>query len=106
MTDAEFDRCMAVLHAVHPPHHWRHYATRKGITRCEWAVNVVRCGELATFDGDELTRLVIAAHQYRVRVAVVAHCRGYIRLQLNPRGDTGRTDQRHPGFERLAVARG
>ena len=104
MTDADFDRCMAVLHAVHPPHHWRHYATAKGIMRSEWCVDVIRCGELATFDGDELTRLVVAAHAHRVRVAVNAHCKGYLRLQLNPRGEAGRSDQRHPGPARLAVA--
>lgn len=103
MTDPEFDRCMAVLRAVHPDHHWRHYATRRGILRSEWCVDVVRCGELATFDGDELTRLVIAAHTHRVRVALVAHCRGYIRLQLNPRAETGRGDQRHPGIDRLVA---
>lgn len=54
-------------------------------------------GSLATFDGDQLTRLVIAAHDECVRVCVSPHSRLYLLLQFHPRaGREGRLFQRHP----------
>jgi hypothetical protein len=62
-----------------------------------WAVNV-NCG-MATYDFDELTRLVLAAHFYAVRVAVMQGGPRQLRLVLHPRTRDGLMSQRHPTIE-------
>ena len=73
--------------------------------------------QLSTFDGSELTRLVRAAHEHRVRVAISSgavlawsefhhdgripvphHC---LEIQLTPRSEAGSNFERHPGMEAL-----
>lgn len=103
MTDDDYERCLRVLHSWQAPHNIRHYCTKAGVVRAPWFVQVVVRAELATFDGDELTRLVMAAHRERVRLAVIAHCRGHLRLLLHPRQTTGSSMERHPGPERLVT---
>lgn len=102
MTDEEYERCERVLASVHKMHNWRHVATKAGIVRHDWMVEVRMRGELATFDGDEMTRLVLAAHREYVRVSVSGLCRGHLQLYLHPRQPTGSGFERHPGLERLA----
>lgn len=101
MSDDDYERCLRVLHAVHPAHHWPHYATQAGIIRTAWCVEVRFRGDMATFDGDEMTRLVVAAHRERVRASLSARCRGVLTLMLHPRDADGAFMQRHPGLERL-----
>lgn len=103
MSDDDYERCLRVLHAVHPVHHWPSYATKAGIIRNPWGIEVRYRGGMATFDGDELTRLVVAAHRERVRASLSARCRGVLTLMLHPRAEDGSLFQRHPGPERLAV---
>lgn len=101
MTSNETDRCMAVLLAVHAEHNLRHYLTAKGVITHPHCIEVRYRGDLATFDGDELTRLVIAAHQQRVRVGLSGHMRGIVRIYLQPRKYDGSSMERHPGPERF-----
>ena len=98
MTDSEYDRCVAVLESVHLLHNWRHVATSQGIVRDPWNVWVKFSGQLATFDGNELTRLTIAAHTHHVRASLSAKM-GYLLLQLSPRQPSGSFFERHPGME-------
>ena len=51
---------------------------------------------LATFDGDELTRIVVAAHAHAVRVEVLPGGPHRIKLWLSPRTREGAIYQRHP----------
>jgi len=52
----------------------------------EWpSVEVCVSGGLSSYDFDRLTRLVMAAHRYLVRVDVSAASSRYIRITLTPR---------------------
>jgi hypothetical protein len=101
MSDADYDRCLCVLYALHAPHNWQHVATAKGIVREQYCVRVRLRGELATFDGNDLTKLVKAAHLKRVRVSVRGVVKGVLELMLHPRSDDGHLFERHPGIEAL-----
>lgn len=64
-----------------------------------WEVN--KYGEMATFDFDELTRLVIAAHDECIRAAVAPSGPGMVKIRLWPRyGREGRFSERHPTMEK------
>lgn len=53
-------------------------------------------GDLSTYDGDELTRLVIAAHKYCCRVSISTKARHMV-IRVHPRDPEGaRLHQRHP----------
>lgn len=104
MTDDEFERCMRVLRSVRADHNWRHYTTQAGIIRTAWDVEVHVRDEMATFDNDELTKLVLAAHQERVRVSISGRMRYVLTLRLTPRKSEGGRSVFHPGMERLTEA--
>lgn len=75
----------------------------------EHSVRVTVCGELATFDGSELTRLVIAAHDECVRVSVRPLAPRYLEILFSWRTRPGRfveawSYDTHPTLEH-AVAR-
>jgi len=55
--------------------------------------------ELSTFDFDRLTRLVLAAHEYRVRIAVTARAHGYLAITMSKREASGPMFVRHPPIE-------
>ena len=61
-----------------------------------WTTSVSR---LSTFDYDELTRLVWAAHKYAVRVQIQPGGPGLIKLVLHPRRREGGITERHPTLE-------
>lgn len=58
-----------------------------------WFVSV--WGGISTFDFDQLTRLVIAAHHYCVRVEIGSSGPGMIKLHLSPRVRNGCMVTRH-----------
>ena len=58
-------------------------------------------GELATFDGDELTRLVLLAHQHLCRCSVSSSGPYKVRIQVFARKPEGDTYSRHPGLSDL-----
>lgn len=55
--------------------------------------------ELATFDGDRLTMLVILAHERHIRVSVSGASNKYLRLIFHPRKRDGGFTERHPTIE-------
>lgn len=57
--------------------------------------------EWATFDGDGLTRLVLAAHRYHCRVSIRQE-RSMVIVQVNTRMLSGDLYHRHPGLTDLA----
>jgi hypothetical protein len=60
----------------------------------------IRDGIWATFDSDYLTKLVVCAHEYCVRVEISSSGPGRIKLRLHKReGRKGRLWQRHPTIE-------
>jgi hypothetical protein len=70
-----------------------------------WEVNMV--GQLSTFDSDQLTRLVVAAHHYCVRASVTYSGPRMIKIMLhNRKGRTGGFSQRHPTMEEAVSAIG
>lgn len=63
-------------------------------TGCEmWEINT---RPLASFDFDGLTRLVLAAHEYAVRVEVGPSGPGMVKVRLWPRVREGSWNERHP----------
>lgn len=95
-----------------------------GVERCWKGIAVQVTGDLATWDADELTRLVLAAHEHHCRVSLaptvldyddeweeppVTPLRPTMTLQIMPR-DPAETDSPlmlgHPGLDRLAERAG
>lgn len=69
-------RCLTVLARWQAPHNMRHWLTKAGIMPCgPGGIEARIHGELATYDAPELTSLVVAAHQWRVRLSVQATTR-------------------------------
>lgn len=63
-----------------------------------WQVN--HPGELASYDFDDLTRLVFLAHDYCARASVQSSGPGMIRVVIHQRDcRTGATHDRHPTIE-------
>lgn len=63
-----------------------------------WSVNHDR-GELATFDFNQLTRLVFMAHDKCIRVEVYPEKKGVMRIAIWQRQREGSIDARHPTLE-------
>lgn len=59
-----------------------------------WCIGML--GELATFDFNQLTRLVFMAHDRAVRVSVMGHGMSRIRITIFNRDRSGHMYQRHP----------
>lgn len=69
-----------------------------------WWVN--HGGDLSTFDGDRLTRLVFLAHDHCIRVEIGCSGPHRVKIILSDRQREGRMHQRHPTLEQaLAVHR-
>lgn len=99
-------RCLAVLTAwealYNIPRTGRHRPDG-GFRKCGDGVEVhlIPGFELATFDDDALTRLVLAAHQHHCRVAIHARQVTMV-LTVHPREEIGRLYGTHPGLDQLA----
>jgi hypothetical protein len=108
MTDDELfamdpvDRAWAVLDITyrgrhHLPSGGRNVTVHRNGNWTYLEANVI--AQLATFDYDELSRLVFAAHDYCVRVEIAQSGRGMVKLLLHPRNTReGSTMVRHPGL--------
>lgn len=66
-------------------------------TKGAWATN--KYGDLSTFDFDELTRLVLAAHHYCIRASVQHPGPRMVKIVLSPRTREGAIFNRHPTIE-------
>ncbi len=80
-------------------HHCGHIKKRGEGTPDEmWETN--KYGDISTFDFDELTRLVIAAHDECVRVAICHSGPGMVKIRLWPRlNRDGEFYEKHPTME-------
>lgn len=88
------ERAEGVLFAVFGgSHHWPKINKFENPKR--WEINYR--GDLATFDSDRLTRLVVAAHDKIIRASVAPSGPGMIKIVFHPRaGRSGRMFARHP----------
>lgn len=63
-----------------------------------------RDGRMATFDTQQLTMLVMLAHEARIRVEIHARSRGHLMLSFFQRTHEGCTAIRHPSIEEAVAA--
>jgi hypothetical protein len=80
----------------------------RALSRAEWhnphvVILTVR-GTLSTFDFDELTRLVLLAHERCIRVEIDGAAPGYLRLMFSRRTRSGDTTKRHPTIAQAITA--
>lgn len=74
---------------------------QRALRKTDWSgdhVTFLMYGSVATFDFDQLTRLVFLAHDHAIRVEVQPAMR-YLRILLHPRVREGTWDTRHPTLE-------
>jgi hypothetical protein len=64
-----------------------------------WCVNTKIC--LSTFDSNDLTRLVLMAHEYAVRVELIQAGLAGIKIVIHQRTREGRMFERHPTIEQV-----
>jgi len=81
-----------------------YHLNHRSLSRVEWGdsrcIRVTIGRELATFDGDELTRLVVLGHHRMLRVAVDGRAPGFLRVTITKRtGRTGSMFERMPTLE-------
>jgi len=67
-----------------------------------WSIS--HFGPLATFDGDDLTRLVILAHDRCIRAQVEQGGPNRLRIAIWKRAREGSTYERHPTIEQAIEA--
>lgn len=81
------------------------YHAQADVLRADWSGTYVEvifeaCGRLATFDADDLTRLVVGAHDHAIRVSIEPCNPRYLRLRFHPRHrDLGSIYGRHPRID-------
>ena len=63
-------------------------------------------GELATFDFDGLTRLVLLAHERCIRASVMTSGPGMIKIALHKRKRDGGMSERHPTIQDVLAKMG
>ncbi len=64
----------------------------------QWTTN--HYGQISTYDFDELTRLVLAAHEYCIRVSIQSSGPRMVKIVLHPRTcREGDVYDRHPTIE-------
>lgn len=77
----------------------------KEVRRIDWAntkyIEVRWDRELATFDGDLLTRLVFLAHKHCVRISISPRSNQYLTMMFHPRNREGGMWERHPTIDEM-----
>lgn len=71
----------------------------ENVRPCGHGWSVSHLGDLASYDGDELTRLVLLAHERCVRVEVSQGGPNRLRIAIWGRERTGGIAERHPTIE-------
>lgn len=100
-TDAR-SRCELVLaRAFRGIHHVPQWETRERAGDGYW---IKLPYALASYDGDALTRLVVAAHDECVRIEILPHSRAAVKVLLHPRERDGQVWARHPTMEAATAA--
>lgn len=96
-------RCLETICAVQRAYNLVHYlagATTEEKFVFSSAGLVVRFKrDLSTFDGDGLTRLVLAAHRNAVRVQISPRSRFSVEIRLHVWGSERPAGERHPTME-------
>jgi hypothetical protein len=73
------------------------------VNRVDWSdadvVAVVWRGELATYDGNRLTNLVLLCHAAKIRCSIEGVGPGFVRLLFHRRQAEGGVCSRHPSME-------
>ncbi len=81
---------------------------RGNVYACGTGISVFRHGEFATFDGSELTRLVLIAHRDSVRFAISGGGFGRMEITVHPRKAQKETvlrfSERHPTLHDLVAS--
>ena len=79
---------------------------QKALRKTDWSgeyVTFLVYGSIATFDHDQITRLVFLAHDHAIRVEIQPAMR-YLRILLHPRAREGNMSLRHPTLEAAVEA--
>lgn len=71
------------------------------IYECGAGVCVNFSGDLATWDSNKLTNLVLVAHRYLVRIEIASSGLGRLKVIAHRRKAEGSMSQRHPGLTDL-----
>lgn len=74
------------------------------VYECGKGIAVSHFGGVDTFDGDEMTRLVLVAHADLVRISVVNGGPQQVKLEAHPRKESGSLYERHPSLDDLIAA--
>ena len=85
-------------------HHIRDDTLRKTAWDNPRFVEMKLPGEQATYDFNELTRLVFLAHDHGIRVAITPSGPQFLRLLFHPRAREGGLTERHPTLEQALAA--
>lgn len=83
------------------------YHEQRAVLRTDWNdtfVTLTISTHLATYDADLLTRIVVGAHDFCLRVAVEPATPTYLRLFISTREREGRLYFRHPTIEAALAA--
>lgn len=82
------------------------YHAQNDVLRADWSGDYVNLtirasgGRLSTVDADDLTRLVVAAHDHAIRVSIEPCNPRYLRILFHPRHrDHGHVYGRHPSID-------
>ena len=67
------------------------------------SIDLIISGELATFDNNLLTNLVILAHCRCIRVSIEGCSSGYLKLVFSARDKDGQNWNRHPSIKELSA---
>jgi hypothetical protein len=83
------------------------YHIQDAVGRTDWSnphhIEVTLNGELASWDFNHLTSLIVLCHDRAVRVAVEGTARRYLTLRFHRRRRQGGTDERHPHLDEHAA---
>lgn len=80
-------------------YHGEHHIPRGGLKAFGDGWSVIHMGSFATYDYDELTRLVIAAHDKCIRVCIMPYKFKELKIAIWKRQREGGMSKRHPTLE-------
>lgn len=100
MSDAQWECACLIAEICGGWHHVDGKIKQCG-TGIRWGT---RQGRWATFDCSELTRLVVLAHDFAIRVEVVPWAPGMLGFTFHKRARKGRIHQRHPTIQDAVAA--
>ena len=83
-----------------------HHLARTQIRKIDWSekhfIKYTHSRSMSTTDGDDLTHLVLLAHEYGIRVTIESCSFKYVNIIFHPRKNReGRFDERHPTIHQV-----